>query len=252
MVESIQIYGITGLPIIKPGDDIAKLIVDRANELKIGIKDRDIIVITHVVVARSEGKLVNLNEIEPSEFSKVVASIIGKDPRHVEVILRNSKSIVRMRNGLLICKTKHGIVCANAGVDLSNSYTGDYAILLPDDPDLSAKRIRKRIEELSGAKVAVIISDTQGRPFRKGVINVAIGCSGIQPLWDRRGELDLFGRPLRSKITCVADEICSAAELVMGQAAEAIPVAIIRGYKYKEGDEPALEILRDEKEDIFL
>ncbi len=250
--NSIEIIGIKGLPIIKPGDDLASMIVEGAKKSGVGIKDGDVIIITHVAVARAEGKIIRLEDIEPSELAKRIAEEVGKDPRHVEVILRESKSILRIHNGIIISRTKHGIICANAGVDASNASEDGGVVTLPDDPDLSARRIRERIERLTGSRVAVIISDTQGRPFRRGLINVAIGCSGIQPLWDRRGEVDLFGRVLRSKITCVADELCSAAELVIGQAAEGIPVAIIRGYKYVRDEVPASIILRERHEELFI
>lgn len=252
MSGSVEIIGIRGMPIIRPGDDLASMIVEGAKKMGVGIKDGDVIVVTHVAVARAEGKIIQLKDIEPSDLAKRIAEEAGKDPRHVEVVLRESRSIVRMQNGIIISKTKHGIVCANAGVDASNASEDESVVTLPDDPDLSAKKIREGIERLTGSRVAVIISDTQGRPFRRGVVNVAIGCSGIQPLWDRRGELDLFGRALRSKITCVADELCSAAELVIGQAAEGIPVAIIRGYRYLRGEVPASVILRDRNEDLFV
>ncbi|MCS7135624.1 MAG: coenzyme F420-0:L-glutamate ligase [Nitrososphaerota archaeon] len=248
----IEVIGIRGMPIIKPGDDLASLIVESAKKMGVGIKDNDIIIITHVVVARAEGKIIRLEEVEPSELAKRIAEEVGKDPRHVEVILRESKSILRIHNGIIISRTKHGIICANAGVDASNVSESESVVTLPDDPDLSAKRIREKIERLTGSRVAVIISDTQGRPFRRGLINVAIGCSGINPLWDRRGEVDLFGRVLRSKITCVADELCSAAELVIGQAAEGVPVAIIRGYNYIRDEVPASVILRDRHEELFI
>ncbi|MEM0205068.1 MAG: coenzyme F420-0:L-glutamate ligase [Nitrososphaerota archaeon] len=252
MSSNIEIIGIRGIPIIRPGDDLASIIVESARNMGVGIKDGDIIVITHVVVARAEGKIIRLDEVEPSELARRIAEEVGKDPRHVEVILRESKSILRIHNGIIISRTKHGIICANAGVDASNTSENNSVVTLPDDPDLSAKKIRERIEKLTGSQVAVIISDTQGRPFRRGLINVAIGCSGIQPLWDRRGEVDLFGRVLRSKITCVVDELCSAAELVIGQAAEGIPVAIIRGYKYIRDDIPASVILREKYEELFI
>ena len=249
---SIEIIGIRGLPIIRPGDDLASMIVEGAKKMGVDIKDGDIIVVTHVAVARAEGKIIRLEDVKPSELAERIAEEVGKDPRHVEVILRESKSILRMHNGIIISRTKHGIICANAGVDASNASEDGGVVTLPDDPDLSAKRIREGIERLTGSRVAVIISDTQGRPFRRGLINVAIGCSGIQPLWDRRGEVDLFGRTLRSKITCVADELCSAAELVIGQAAEGIPVAIIRGYKYVRDEVPASVILRERHEELFI
>jgi len=166
--------------------------------------------------------------------------------------LRNSKRIVRMRAGVLIAETKHGFVCANAGVDVSNVSGGSKAVTLPDDPDASAAKIRRGIKELTGLDVAVLVSDTHGRPLRKGQVNLAIGASGIEPLYDRRGESDLYGRILRAKIIAVADEICGAAELVIGQAGEGIPAAIVRGYRYLHGQSSAKQLIRSEEEDLFL
>ena len=248
-----MILGVRGIPAIKEGDNLGEIIVESCRRNGIEIEDSDIIVVSHVIVSKAEGDVVSLSDVEPSKEAEEIAKKTGKDPRHVEVILRNSKNILRMRDdGVIICETKHGFICANAGVDMSNVSGGDAVALLPQDPDESARRIRRDIMRLTGKDVAVIISDTQGRPFRRGTINIAIGCSGIEPLWDRRGEKDLYGRVLQSKITCVADEICSAAELVMGQADEGIPVAIVRGYDYKKSDKAtARDIIRPAEEDLF-
>jgi len=247
----VTIIGLKGLPIISVGHDLGKLIASVAKENGIEIRDGDILVVSHTIVAKSEGCVVDMDDVSPSEFAKTISTQTGKDPRHVEVILRNTKSIVRMRDEILVCETPHGFVCANAGVDVSNVGGDTKLATLPPDPDESARNIRRGIAEQTGRDVAVIVSDTHGRPFRKGTINVAIGCSGINPLWDRRGEVDLYGRVLRSKITCVADELCSAAELVIGQSAESVPVAIIRGYRYQRGDNSAKEICRPPEEDLF-
>ncbi|MEM3031331.1 MAG: coenzyme F420-0:L-glutamate ligase, partial [Nitrososphaerota archaeon] len=158
---------------------------------------------------------------------------------------------IRVARNVIICETHHGLICANAGVDASNSGGPYHVLTLPVDPDLSAARIRDGLRKLTGADVAVIICDTFGRPFRRGTVNIAIGCSGINPLWDRRGEKDLFGRVLISKVTCVADELASAAELVIGQADEGTPVAIIRGYKYDRREAPAGHIIRPPDENLF-
>jgi len=250
-MPKLEIIPVTGLPIIEKGVDVGEIIVKAVKDMGESFIDGDILVIAHSIVSRAEGMSITLKEVVPSAFAQKIAEATGKDPRQVEVILRNCGKIVRMGDGVLICETPHGFVCANAGVDASNSGGTDIVIALPKDPDKSAENIRRKVKELTGVDVAVIISDTFGRPFRKGTINVAIGCSGINPLWDRRGEKDLFGRTLLSKVTCIADELASAAELVMGQADEAIPAAIIRGYKYDRSNLPARVIIRDKNEDLF-
>jgi coenzyme F420-0:L-glutamate ligase/coenzyme F420-1:gamma-L-glutamate ligase len=233
------------------GDNIAELIFSAAARSSITFRNLDIVVISHTIVSRAEGRQLNLNTIEPSTKAVEIAEKTGKDPRHVEVILRESRRVLRVERGVIISETKHGITSANAGVDASNSGGPDYVITLPEDPDLSAARIRYDLKRLTGRELAVIICDTVGRPFRRGTVNIAIGCSGINPLWDRRGEKDLFGRILTSKITCVADEIASAAELVIGQADEGTPVAIVRGYDFEAAEIPARTIIRPDEENLF-
>ncbi|MCS7133306.1 MAG: coenzyme F420-0:L-glutamate ligase [Candidatus Caldarchaeum sp.] len=251
MVDKIEIIPVTGLPLIEPGDSIAKLIVEKLREQNIDLRDGDILVVAHSIVSKAEGKIFRLDEIQPSDFAVQLGRLTGKDPRHIEVILRNSKKIVRIGHGVIVCETKHGFVCANAGVDASNSGGADVVISLPDDPDESARKIRREIKNLANVDVAVIITDSFGRPFRKGSVNVAVGCSGINPLADLRGDRDLYGRVLRSKVICVADEIASAAGLVMGEADEGIPAAVVRGYSYDRTSVPASAIVRDEHEDLF-
>ncbi|MEM3699572.1 MAG: coenzyme F420-0:L-glutamate ligase [Candidatus Bathyarchaeia archaeon] len=248
----IQIIGIEGLPIIKAGDNLAELICSAAERQKTPIQNGDIIVVTHVVVSRAEGKIVNLDDVMPSAFAKSIAEQYGKDPALVEVVLRESKSMVRMDRGILITESKHGFVCANSGVDKSNVPGEKIVALLPENPDESAEKIRKEIKRLTGCDVAVIISDTHGRPLREGEINVAIGVAGIKPIRDRRGEKDLFGYVLRIKKTAIADELASAAELVIGQANEGIPVAIIRGYNYPKSESArATELIMSKEKDLF-
>lgn len=249
----IEVFGVTGLPIVKRGDDLAELIWQAAKKQGTKIQEDDIIVITHVIVSRSEGNVVNLNSIRPSQFAKSVAKRINKDPKLVEVIFQESEGIVRMRDGKLITETKQGWICANSGIDRSNVHVKDNIALLPENADQSAQRIRRRIKELTDRDVAVIISDTHGRPLRRGEINIAIGIAGIEPLRDRRGEEDLFGYTLKVKRTAIADELSSAAELVIGQANEGIPVAIIRGYSYaKSEDAKATELIRPHEKDLFI
>jgi coenzyme F420-0:L-glutamate ligase/coenzyme F420-1:gamma-L-glutamate ligase len=248
----IQIIGVEGLPIVKAGDDLAGLICDAAKKHGTPIQNGDVIVVTHVIVSRAEGNTVNLDTITPSAFAKGIAEQYGKDPALVEIVLRESKSIVRMDRGILITESKHGFVCANSGVDKSNVPGDKVVALLPKDPDASAAKIRDDIRRLTGCDVAVIISDTHGRPLREGEINVAIGIAGLKPIRDRRGEKDLFGYILRVKQTAIADELASAAELVIGQADEGIPAAIIRGYKYpKSEDAKATELIMPKEKDLF-
>ncbi len=249
----IQIIGIGGLPIIKTGDNLAELICKAAEKQGTPIQENDVIVITHVVVSRAEGCIVNLDEVVPSPFAKSFAELYAKDPAMVEVVLREAKGIRRMTDGKIITETKHGFVCANSGVDKSNVPGENYVALLPHDPDASAERVKEEIRRLTGCDVAVIISDTHGRPLREGEINVAIGVSGLKPIRDRRGERDLFGYTLRVKQTAVADELASAAELVIGQADEGVPAAIIRGYKFiKSETAKATELIRPKEKELFL
>jgi coenzyme F420-0:L-glutamate ligase/coenzyme F420-1:gamma-L-glutamate ligase len=252
-MNMIQIIGIEGLPIIKAGDNLSELICKAAEKQGTPIQEDDIIVVTHVVVSKAEGCIVNLDEVAPSPFAKSFAALYDKDPAMVEVVLREAKSIRRMIDGKIITETKHGFVCANSGVDKSNVPGENYVALLPHNPDASAERIRKEIRMLTGRNVAVIISDTHGRPLREGEINVAIGVAGLKPIRDRRGEKDLFGYVLRVKQTAIADELASAAELVIGQADEGVPAAIIRGYNFiKSEDAKATQLIRPKEKDLFL
>jgi coenzyme F420-0:L-glutamate ligase/coenzyme F420-1:gamma-L-glutamate ligase len=251
-VDSVNIIAVENLPLIKRGDDLAELICNAAEKQNIPIQEKDVLVITHVAVSKAEGNVVNLDDVSPSERAKEIAQRTEKEPALVEVILRETKEIVRMRPNSLITETKSGIVCANAGVDRSNIEGERNIVLLPKDANMSAQKIREKIMELTGYDVAVIVSDTHGRPFRMGEINVAIGVAGIKPIRDRRGEKDLFGYVLKIKQTAVADELASAAELVIGQADEGIPVAIIRGYKYQATENAsATELTRPKEKDLF-
>lgn len=248
----VRIIGIEGLPIIKMGDNLAALVCEAARKQGATIQNEDILVVTHAIVSAAEGRVVNLDEIVPSEFAETIAKQYDKDPALVEVVLRESKGIRRMDNGILITESKRGFVCANSGVDKSNVHGERNVALLPEDPDKSAEIIRQEVRRLTGCEVAVIISDTHGRPLREGEINVAIGIAGMRPIRDRRGEKDLFGYVLRVKQTAVADELCSAAELVIGQADEGIPVAIIRGYRYPKFEgAKATDLIRQKEKDLF-
>ena len=211
---------------------MGKIICDAAERQGTPILDGDIVIVTQKIVSKAEGRLFQLKEIRPSLLSQKIAKKVHKQPELVELILRDAKSIIRLRDSHIITETRQGWICANSGVDVSNVSGGDAATLLPVDSDLSAKRIRERIGELSGKKVAVIISDTFGRPFRIGHTDVAIGSSGINPILDMRGTKDIFNYSLKVKQTAIIDELASAAELVIGNTAEKIPVALIRGYTF--------------------
>ena len=249
----VQIIPLLGMPVIKKGDKIAELISVAAKNQGIQIQNGDIVVITHVIVSRVEGNVIDLDTIEPSEFARNFANDFGKDPALVEVVLREAKSIIRMREGCLITLTRHGFICANSGVDKSNVPGDRNVALLPRDADKSARRIRKGIREIAEKEIGVIISDTHGRPLRDGEINIAIGVAGFTPIHDRRKEEDLFGYELLSKRTAIADELASAAELVIGQADEAVPVAIIRGYPFKKSENASVnDLLRPLEQEFFL
>jgi len=252
-VRTVKIIPVEGMPIVAEGDDIGELICDALERQGVQLQDGDVIVVTHVIVSRAEGNVVNLDEVTPSEFAKDIAAQFDKDPALVEVVLRETKGIVRMGDGHIITETKHGFICANAGVDRSNVPGERNVAPLPVDPDLSAQKIRQWIRELTGKNVAVIVSDTHGRALRRGEINVAVGVAGMKPIRDRRGETDLFGYTLKVKQTAVADELSSAAELVIGQADEGIPAAIIRGYRYEESeDATARDLLWPKEKALFL
>lgn len=225
------------------GMDIAKIIVDN-----IELQDKDIVVIAHKIVSKVEGRIVDLDTIEPSNYARELASKHMKDPRIVELILREAKEIVKEKDGIIITETKHGFVCANSGVDRSNVKGG--VALLPLDPDRSAYNIRTRLRELTGKEVAVIISDTFGRPFREGQVNVAIGVSGINPLKDYRGSQDMYGQELKVTNIAIADELASAAELVMNKS-DRVPIAIIRGYNYEVVEGSSKSLIRDKSKDLF-
>jgi coenzyme F420-0:L-glutamate ligase/coenzyme F420-1:gamma-L-glutamate ligase len=252
-LNTVEIIPVTGLPIIKEGDDLSLLICQAAKKQGTPIQNGDIIVITHVIVARAEGNIIDLKTITPSEFAKYIAENPNKDPRLIEVVLRESKSIVRMKNGKLITETKQGLICANSGIDQSNVPGNTVIALLPEDSNNSAQTIRDNVSKISGKDVAIIVSDTHGRPLRQGEINIALGTSGFEPLRDRRGEKDLFGYTIKTKRTAIADELASAAELVIGQTNEGIPVAIIKGYEYpKSKTANAISLIRPPEDDLFI
>ncbi len=247
----LTILPVRGMPDVKKTADIAGLIVASLRNQGEEVKGGDVIVIAQKIVSKAEGQLVSLSNVKPSAFALGMAREMGKDPRHVEVILRESKRIIRMRGGHLITETRHGFICANGAVDASNvGSQRDMVTVLPKNPDASADKIRGRIRRLTGRDVPVIITDTFGRPWRMGHVNFAIGISGLKPIRDYRGTRDMYRRTLRVTEMAVADELASAGELVMNKA-DGVPVALVRGYKYPRGRGSAKELLRPEELDLF-
>ncbi len=250
--QPVQVFAVENLPLFEEGDNIGQLICEAAQKQGTPLRENDVVVVTHVAVSKAEGNIVNLDEVKPSAKAVEIAEIIGKEPAMVEAVLRETKEIVRIGQNSLIVETKNGIVSANAGIDRSNVRGDRNVALLPVDPDASARRIRREIKNRCGCNVAVIVSDTHGRPLRMGEINIAVGIAGVKPIRDRRGEKDLFGYMLHVKQTCIADELASAAELVIGQANEGIPAAIIRGYAYRPTEDcTATELTRPKEKDMF-
>ncbi len=246
----LSIIPVRGIPDIKKGDDLGKLLVTRLKEQGETFQPGDIAVVAQKIVSKAEGRVVSLSRIAPSDFAKTIANNVGKDPRQVEVILRETEKMVRMKSGHLITETKQGFICANAGVDQSNVGDRDSVTLLPQDSDASADRIRKTIHEITGRIVPVIVTDTFGRAWRMGHVNFAIGVSGMKPIHDYRGTKDMYRRTLKVTEMAVADELACAAELVMNKA-DRVPAAIIRGYKAPKGHGRAKDLLRPEEIDLF-
>jgi coenzyme F420-0:L-glutamate ligase/coenzyme F420-1:gamma-L-glutamate ligase len=231
MTGPVQVIPVTGLPLIQPGDDIAQMIADSLSGAGSPIMKGDVLVIGQKAVSKAENRLVNTGKVRPSKKADLIASRTRRKPAFVQLVLQDSKRIARAGRDALIVTTKQGFTCLNGGVDKSNVEGPETYALLPADPDGSARRIRKRVRELTGQKVAVIICDTNSRPFRRGQVEQAIGLAGLNPLVDYRGDHDLFGYELKFKNVAVVDELASAAELVMGQGREMIPAAVIRGLK---------------------
>jgi coenzyme F420-0:L-glutamate ligase / coenzyme F420-1:gamma-L-glutamate ligase len=250
MPQRLELFAIPGLPMVQPGDDLAALIADRAGTLR----DHDVVVVAQKIVSKAEGRSVDLATVVPSARAIELAAEVGKDPRLVEVILSESIRVVRSRPNLLIMQHRLGFVMANAGVDHSNVAPTDgidRALLLPVDPDGSAERLRAALEKESGVRLGVIISDSFGRPWRRGTAGVAIGAAGLPSLVDMRGLPDLFGRILEVTVIGFADEIAAAAGLLQGQAAEAQPVVVVRGLTWTAPDAPVNQLVRSPEEDLF-
>lgn len=249
MDSELRIWGVPGLPEIQPGDDLAKIIHTAMEGSRKSPSPGDVFVFAQKIVSKAEGRLLDLARIAPSEFALQWAARYEKDPRVIEVILRESRRIVRMDRGVLIVETSQGYVCANAGVDASNVPAG-FVSLLPVDPDASARRLREDLERWWVGPLGVIVSDSFGRPWREGVVDLALGVAGVSPLVDYRGQPDTFGRQLEVTVMAVADELASAAELVMGKT-NGVPVALIRGFESSGAPGTGRELVRGAETDLF-
>lgn len=254
-MNTISLIPLEGLPRIKPGDKLPELLIQSLNDNSIELEDGDVLVVAQKIVSKAENRIVHLGDVKPSPFAQKLSVEISKDPRLVEVILSQTRKIIKMDQrvedkGRLIVETTGGVICANAGVDTSNVSGGDSVTLLPEDSDSSANEIRDKIESVIHNNIAVIISDTVGRPWREGLVDIAIGCSGIRALHDQRGELDADGFRLNATVMATADQIASAAGLLMEKTGS-VPVVIVRGYSYDPDGKGAGELIRDPLEDLF-
>lgn len=254
MTSRLEIFAIPNLPMVRAGDDLAGLIQTGLGRMGQELRDRDVVVLAQKIVSKAEGRTVDLATVVPSAEAERLAAEVGKDPRVVEVILSDSVRVVRSRPNLMIMQHRLGFVMANAGVDQSNVAPTDgvlRALLLPLDPDGSAEALRARLADHYGARIAVVISDSFGRPWRRGTAGVAIGAAGLPSVIDLRGQPDLFGRTLEVSIIGFADEVAAAASLLQGQAAEGQPVIVVRGLTWTAPDAPISEVVRPPEEDLF-
>lgn len=250
-------HGIRVIPLrmsrdVKPGDRLYRLVLRALISNKVTLENGDVIVIAQKIVSKAEGQIVRLNSLTPSSFAMQLAEAYKKDPRLTELIIRQSKSIVRISNGIIISETRHGFICANAGVDQSNVINSkETALLLPDDPDASAKKIMYKLKEKTNKEIAVVITDSFGRPFRNGQTNVAIGLAGMVPIKSYIGEEDMYGKKLKVTEIAIVDEIASAAELVMGKS-KGIPVVVIKGFDFVKSENASIyELIREREKDLF-
>lgn len=239
---TIELIGLEYIPLVKKGDDISSLILDSLKKQDLKLEDGDIILIAETIVSKAEGNMVDLKSIVPSEYAISLADKTNKDAKLVELILQESNEVINLGPNFIITETKHGFVCANAGIDESN-IENSLAKPLPENPDRTAKIIREKLEDFSGKKLGVIITDTQGRAFRFGAVGTSIGCSGLKPLWKRIGDEDLYGREMQSTEVGISDELASAASLVQGHGNEGIPIVLIRGFK-------AFNYIRDTEDNV--
>ncbi len=252
MAPTLQLTALPGVPLVQPGDDLVALTLAALDRAGITLQDGDALVYACKIVSKAEGRFYRLRDVRASPAAQAVAQSCDKDPRLVELILRESRQVLRVRPGLIVVEHRQGFVCANAGIDHSNvSADEDTVLLLPRDADASARRLRQGLLAASGAQVAVIINDSHGRAWRLGTVGVAIGVAGMLPLSDRRGSDDLFHHPLRITMIGTADEMAAAASLLMGGAAEGAPIVHLRGASYTAGDGRLADLLRPHELDMF-
>lgn len=251
VTDALQLFALAGIPLVEPGDALAPLLEAAARRAAGGLRDGDLLVVAQKIVSKSENRYVDLRTVTPSAEALRLAPLADKDPRLVEVILRESRTVLRHRPGALIVEHRLGYVHANAGVDRSNVADPDTVLLLPADPDASARGLRAAIGALCGADVRVIINDSAGRPWRNGITGFALGCAGFRPLVNRIGHPDLFGRKLEMTEVAVADELAAAASFLMGQADEGIPAVLVRGARLEPAEEGMRALLRDPALDLF-
>ena len=250
----VSFFALPGVPLVEPGDDLAAILAKALIESEVGLRNGDVLAVAQKIVSKAEGRYVKLDDVKPSERAVEIARRTGKDERRVEVILSESDEIVKLGPQLVIAAHKLGFVMANAGIDESNISREDGAervLLLPRDPDGSAAELKRRLDTMFGVSAAVIINDSFGRPWRNGVVGVALGAAGLPSLVDQRGAPDLFGRKLRVTEIAVADELASAASLMMGQAAEALPAVLVRGLRFEAPARPAAALVRERERDLF-
>jgi coenzyme F420-0:L-glutamate ligase / coenzyme F420-1:gamma-L-glutamate ligase len=250
----LSLLPVRGLPLIRERDPLAELILDALARDGQQIRSGDVLVIAQKIISKAEGRAVRLDDVEPSPAAHDLAAISGKDPRQAELILRESREVLRARPGVVIVEDARGFVCANAGIDHSNveqGEEGEVVLLLPRDPDASAQHVRERIRSLTGVAPGVVINDSHGRAWREGTVGVAIGVAGLPAIWDRRGERDLTGYVLQATIIGLADEIASAASLLMGPAAEGVPAVLVRGLELPTGEGVARDLQRPKERDLF-
>ncbi|WP_078429259.1 coenzyme F420-0:L-glutamate ligase [Alkalihalobacterium alkalinitrilicum] len=249
-MNELTVFGVEELPKIQEGDDLTRLIIRSLDKQGKKLEHKDIVIVTSKIVSKAEGRLVEEKDIQPSPLAIELSKSTGKTPNEIEMIFRESSSPVKITDRVMIMETKHGFICANAGIDRSNIENQETALLLPKDPDFTAKKIKESLENHYNVELAVIISDTFGRPWRMGQTNVAIGVSGMLAIRDYKGEFDQFGYELKATEIAVADQVASAAELVMGKS-DGIPVAVVRGYSYPEGDGTSKDLVRPREMDLF-
>jgi coenzyme F420-0:L-glutamate ligase / coenzyme F420-1:gamma-L-glutamate ligase len=254
MASQVTITGLRGVPMLAAGDDLAAITLAAYRDTGLAAEEGDVLVLAQKIVSKAEGRMVDVAAVEPSAQAVALAAEVEKDPRLVEVILSESRRIVRHRPNLMIAEHRRGWVMANAGIDHSNVAPGDgreLVLLLPLDPDASAEALRQELAARTGKRLAVIISDSFGRPFRRGTVGIALGAAGLPSVIDWRGQPDLFGRKLEVTETGFADEIAAAASIVQGQAAEATPIVVVRGLSWTAPDAPAAAIVRPPEHDLF-